>query len=203
MTRESKLKMLGLEEKAYELRKTGVSWDEGAKIMNEQHGKELVAKFGCPINAMSFKRAVVAYEREQNKGLIEDGINPVEEMDRRFRKSVFETNKKNRKLEKKVDTILDKALEDGTYTDMLRAVKEYRDTITQEVKNLVFLQQNGIRQVGDAGNATHQHNQDIKMLVFNIGNELVDIEDELCDECRKKINLQVIISKSFDKLKKK
>ena len=106
MTRESKLKMLGLEKKAYELRTSGgVTWDEGAKIMNEQHGKELVAKFGGPLSTMAFKRAVVEYEKGLITRSLEEGLDPVEQMEKAFRDAVINNNKKLSKLEKKADQI--------------------------------------------------------------------------------------------------
>ena len=195
MTRESKLKMIGLDKEAYELRKAGNTWADGNRIIHERHGKEIVNKFGEPVSDMGFKRAVIEYEKGLITKSLDDGLDPVKEMDRQFREAVVRCNKKNQKLEKKADEILERALKDGSITDQTRALKEVRDTISQELKNFVLLQQNGIRQVTNIGEVNFKNQQDVKILLVNFSDELMKIYDELCDDCKQKVDIERLINK--------
>jgi hypothetical protein len=194
MTRESKLKILGLEEKAYEMRKAGETWESVAKIINEQHGKELVKQCGGTLSPMAAKRGILSYERSLIEKSFDEGLDPIKKIDKLFREAVLECNKKNKKLEEKANTILKNALADGTITEQTRALKEARDTITQEVKNLERLQQYGIRQTGHAGDINIKEQKNVIIMVESLTDRLISEYDKLCPECKRKVDFESLLS---------
>ena len=193
MTRASKLKELGLERKAYELRKNGETWEGIAGIINGEHGREIITKYGQPLTHMSIKRGIVSYE----KGLVDrafDDDNPLEEVADLIKEAVLVANKKNRKLEKKADTILDNAMKDGTYSEQTRALKEVRDTMAQEVKNLTTLAQYCDRQFGNARDINIKEQKNVIIMLKNYADELFNIYENLCPECKKKVDIAKLLS---------
>jgi len=193
MTRVSKLKELGLEKKAYELRKSGETWESVANIINGQHGKEIISKYDSPLTHMAIKRGIVAYEKDLvEKALDED--NPLEEVSELMKKAIFAANKKNRKLEKKADTILDNAMKDGSYSDQTRALKEVRDTMSQEVKNMTTLMQYCDRQFGNARDINIKEQKNVIIMLKNYADELFKIYENLCPECKKKLDIERLLS---------
>jgi hypothetical protein len=188
MTKVSILEELELQEEAYKLRyEDGYGWQEGAKVINTRH-PEIVEKYGKPLSHMGFKRGVVAYEKSLIEQKMEQGIDPIEDMSKEFREAIRKNNNKINKLVETADEILQDALRDGTVTEKTRALKEVRDSLAQEVKNWVALQQYGIRQATNIGSINLKKEENIKTLIINWTDQIIDIKEHLCEECKKRVD---------------
>ena len=187
MTRESKLAELGLEEEAYDLRhKDNKTWDEITEIINADH-PEVYDKYGEPISYMGIKRGVKGYEKALMEKSLEEGGNPVDTMIYEFREAIKGNTSKINKLMGKIEKMVEKA-EQGTVNDMARAYTVALKGWEQERRNWESLQQYGIQQVGNIGQINLTKEQNVKTLIINWTDKIIEIQKYLCDDCKERIN---------------
>jgi len=187
MTKISKLEELNLQKEAKELRDAGNGWIKVTSILNNRH-PEIQETYDEPISFMGVKRGVIAYEQQLMEKKIEDGIDPIEGMEREFRDAIRKNNKKINKLIKTADKILEDAIKEGTISDKTRALKEVRDSLAQEVKNWIALQQYGIRQVGNIGSINLRKEQELHIHLDRWTDKLIAHKKDFCRGCQKIID---------------
>lgn len=183
MTKVSKLEEDGHLQEAKSLRDEGRGYIEIADTLNLKYYNG-----DRHYSHMAIKRGLESLEKKSLDKAIDEGRDPIDEMTKEFREAIRKNNRKLNKLLKTADEILQDALAEGTITEKAKALKEVRDSLAQVVKNWIALQQYGIRQATNIGDISRRREQDIKILIINWTEQLMEKKRQLCAKCKKEID---------------
>jgi len=185
MARKSKLAELGLEKEASEIRKEGHGWEVTAQILNERHHDLIYDTFGEPLSHMAIKRGIQGYDKKNLTQIIEKGEEDIiEVMQSEYNDAILKIIKSLHRLEKDFKKVRKIAEESGNVNDMVKANLAELKRFEEIRKHWESLQQFTIRQVSNIGDINLKKDKEVKVLMLNFSNELMDIEKDLCDECR-------------------
>lgn len=172
--RKSKLEEHGLLDEAKELQKTGMGLHEIANHIMQKHPE-------VQLSFMAVKRGLAVGDQKKIDEQIQEGLNPIDELDEVFKKKIEDAEKKLLKLEERANKALDRAEDGDNIGDITKALKEVRETNSQIIKNLISLKQfYSIQRQGVDRKAFEQKSQvnNLLMMWTNI------VTEGVCPKCK-------------------
>jgi len=178
MGNKSKIKKYELEDEARQLKTMGLSYEDIASTLKENHSKIADLK---SLSSMSVMRY---FDGESEDGVlidIDQGENPVSSLVCEFQDEIRSIHKRSNTLCDKAESLLDKVeLSDDDFLT-LKAIKEVRDSYDHLRKNYESLMRFGDNRIKAIQNVNLKKEVHVK-------NMLVGVTRHLCDGCRRKIS---------------
>ena len=177
MTKTNKIIKYGLQGEVNSLLNNGVSTYKIAEIIKNDHQDEPGLKSCSHMVVQRYKEI-----KEKNK-LQEVSENPEKDLSEviinDFRKANQEIINDIKRWSKKAEELYAEAEEDGSYNDRAKILKEVRDGLAQQLRAWESKVQYGARQIRHAGDINQKKIQNLNIV-------LVDIANDLCDDCKLK-----------------
>ena len=191
MTKENKIIQFDLQEEARQLRELGNSYTSIGKTLSENHPKiEALQK----LSPMSVMRFFDADEERKLQEAVDTGGNPVKDLTEEFCTAVRNINQRSEAIYHRSIRLLDKLeTENKDNILILKAIKEARDSLAEERKNMVALKQFGEKKSITIQNVNLKKEIHVKNMLMSFSK---DLNKELCPKCRAK--MPVILGKLED-----
>ena len=182
MAKENKIIKYNLEDEAKQLRDYGYSYDKIAKTLAESHPKILDIQKLSPMSVMRFFET---YEEMKVQEKVEEGENPVADLTEEFRTAVRDINQRTEKIYHRAIRLLDNLETDNKDSALiLKAIKEARDSLGEERKNMIALKQFGEKKAMAIQNVNLKKEIHVKNMLMTFSK---DLNKELCPVCRAKM----------------
>ena len=182
MTKENKITKYNLEEEARQLRELGHSYQSIAETLRTNHPKITDIQ---KLSAMAIMRYFDALEEKKLQEDVDVGKDPVKDLTEEFCTAVRGINQRSEAIYNRSIRLLDKLENDGAdSTVVLKAIKEARDSLAEERKNMVALKQFGEKKTLTINNVNLKKEIHVKNMLLNFSK---DLSKELCPKCRTKV----------------
>lgn len=133
------------------------------------------------LSFMAVQRGLAIAGQKKIDEQIQEGLNPIDELDEVFKKKIEDAEKKLLKLEERANKALDRAEDGDNIGDITKALKEVRETNSQIIKNLISLKQfYSIQRQGVDRKAFEQKAQVNNLLMIWINT----ITEGVCSRCK-------------------
>jgi len=179
MTKISKIKEHDHELEAKNLRDEGHGWIEISNIFNKKYPED------GGYSHMAIKRGLDSYGRSIVEHMIDDGINPIVELENKFNKAIDKNIKEVEKLIKYINQMIKDTEKDGTYNDRNKTVMTALKAWERHQKAWESLKMNTGREMDGIRNVSFTKEQDIRILINNWTDGILELKKELCSECKK------------------
>ena len=188
MTRDTKLKELGLEEEAYRLRQQGDGWIQIANTLNSKYHDEIYSKYEKGLSHMAIKRGVIAHEKGRMEKQIQEGVDPIFDIQLRFNEELIRNTNKINKLMDRIYKMIDKAENSENISDMSKAFTVALKGLEQERKSWESFKQNQVRQEVTYNETVQKKEERTQNLIINFSDGLIGILNlDIDQECKEKI----------------
>ena len=179
MPRVNKIIKYGLEKEVNPLLDEGYSSYKIAEVIKQTHPEEEELQ---NISHMSIERYIPTREKDKLMVLADQGVNVTEYLSKQLLMETHEIMSKIHNLCDEADKLYQEAKSDesSTYKDKVSILKELRENLQQQTRVLESRIQYGARQMKH-----NNQNQEKKYQTLNI--TLVQMADDLCPKCKKKI----------------
>lgn len=174
----SKIKKYDLEEEAKQLKDMGLSYEDIATSLKNNHSQI------ADIKALSSMSVMRYFDSESENGVIMDinqGNNPVSDLIVEFQDVIRDIHKKSNKLCDRAEKILDKLELSDDDLLTLKAIKEVGDRYDQLRRNYESLMKFGDNRIKAIQNVNLKKE-------IHVHNLLVGVTRHLCGKCRRKIS---------------
>ena len=178
--KKSKLSEHAHEDEARRLRGEGHGWIEISNILNRKYPDD------GGYSHMAIKRGLQSYEKSLVEQMIDDGGNPIVDMDMKFQKALAKNIKKIDDLMKGINEMVSVAKDNGSVNDMAKAYTVALKGWEQERRSWESLHNSTFGQMKNIGEVNIKKDQDIKILLVNWTDQLIKLRKDLCLECKKK-----------------
>ena len=191
MTKENKIVRYNLEDEAQQLRDLGNSYQSVADALAENHPKITDIQKLSPMAVMRYFDSLA--ERKL-QGDLDVGKDPVKDLTDEFCTAVRDINQRSESIYNRSIRLLDD-LEAGDADSVvvLKAIKEARDSLAEERKNMVALKQYGEKKSITIQNVNLKKEIHVKNMLLDFSK---DLNKELCPACRMK--MPIILEKIDD-----
>ena len=180
MGRQNKIEKWGLEKEVQRLREDGKSYKQ---IADSIAGKYAEVKELKNISAMSIQRYFENANKQHMRDIIEKEDNPSEVIEREFNDKMRNLMSETETLKEQTDELMNKAMkDDASINDLTKIIKVQNRNLDQIRKNLVSLREFTDDRFRKPSQQIHIEKQ------VNVKNLMLDISNELCPKCRKKVH---------------
>ena len=182
MTKENKISRYNLEDEAQQLRDMGNSYKVIADTLKRNHPKILDIQ---KLSPMAVMRYFDSLEEQKLQEELDVGKDPVKDLTEEFCNSVRDINQRSEAIYHRSIRLLDKLEKDGADSMViLKAIKEVRDSLAEERKNMVALKQYGEKRSLVINNVNLKKEIHVKNMLLSFSK---DLNKELCPKCRAKL----------------
>jgi len=178
----SKIKEHGREQEAKRLRDDGHGWIEISNIFNKKYPED------GGYSHMAIKRGLDSYGRDIVEQMIDDGENPIVELDNEFRKELRKIIKRTSKFMDIAEEMTDTARDNGDVNDLSKALTTAFKGLAEERRGWESLHNSTFGQMKNIGDVNLKKEQKIIILLNNWADQLIKLKKELCDNCKKKVD---------------
>lgn len=184
--KKNKIIEYGYEEEVNIMLEDGMTYKDIRNEINSRYPDKM-------ISIMCVQRYNTKQDENKYKEMIEKDINPIDELTREFRKAVTKNTREVRIIIDECKSILEDAKKNGSSADRTRAALATFKGLEQIVRNWQSLQQYGFRQVTNIENVNIKIENEVKALILNFTDKLIEIKNKLCDECKKKLEYEKLL----------
>ena len=182
MTKENKLIQYNLQDEARELRKRGSSYLDIAETLKKNHPKiDDIQK----LSQMSVMRFLDGDKERELQEQVDLGGNPIKDLTEEFCTAVRDINTRSESIYHRSIRLLDRLeTENKDNLLILKAIKEARDSLAEERKNMIALKQFGEKRSMTIQNINLKKEIHVKNMLMSFSK---DLNKELCPNCRAKM----------------
>lgn len=193
MPKVNKIVQFGLEQEVDDMQNKGLSFKEIVDQLKFNHPEIIELN---KLSMMSISRYFKDKQiKEYSKGLL-NGEKPEDALRSEFREKMFEIEEQTIDLYRTAKKALMRLEKEGSNEQIIKMVRETSNLMDQRRRNWSTLIDQGYRQFGLFKEA-EQHNY------VQVNNLLINLSNELCPECKKKVVNLILDKEEEDKDKPK
>jgi len=177
MVNINKIEKYNLQNEVLELKQAGFSLQKIAETLRNSHPDIQELK---NLSAMSVQRFLSNWKQHKIQKQLDNGEDPINDLVEEFKNKLYDLDDETHEIYKIMKKALKRTVKEGNNQNIIKAARGALEAIEQTRKNWISLIQWGSNKLKPIEQAREYN-------TFKIDNFIINLSEELCPKCRRKV----------------